>query len=244
MISLSNRALTVGSLFSGIGGLDLGLEWAGMETSWFCEIEPFAQEVLKRHWPGKTIISDIRDINEEATAEGLISPVDIIAGGFPCQPFSAASHGVRVAVDLWPEMLRLCNAFRPTYIIAENVAEAPIRKALADIAAIGYRGEAFPLSAGDAGADHQRSRWWLCAYSNNESQFYQPFYAKVAQLPKVCRGVWGRANYARAVRVSDGLPNRMDRIKALGNAVVPQVAYLVGRAVMAHAAESTKPRYR
>src|SRR6266508_3311642 len=114
--------LTVGSLFSGIGGFDLGLERAGMRVIWQSEIDPYASAVLRKHWPGVPNLGDIRSIQPLYLAGGGCP--DVICGGFPCQPFSHA--GKRSGKDddryLWPEMRRLINGFRSAWVIGENVA--------------------------------------------------------------------------------------------------------------------------
>jgi DNA (cytosine-5)-methyltransferase 1 len=215
-------------LFSGIGGFSMGLERAGMETVAFCEIEEYPRKVLKKHWPDVPIYEDVRKLSWSKLA---ITP-DVICGGFPCQPFSTATHGIKIAENMWPYMLRVIKEIRPRIVIVENVQENPIRKAEDDVKKIGYRTTVKCIGAYEAGADHQRNRWWLCAYPYNKSQFSSALNAKVAELPKLCEGVWGSENYARTIRVPNGLPNRMDRLKGLGNAVVPQIPEIIGRAIM------------
>ena len=219
--------MNVLDLFSGIGGFSLGLERAGMRTVAFCEIEPYPRAVLRKHWPAVPIFEDIRELPAEDFAG-----VDVVSGGFPCQAFSTASHGRRIAEDLWPGMQRVISIIRPTFVIAENVNESAIKWAANDSEKLGYRTVVRRIGAHDCGADHKRNRWWLCAYPHNQSELPRLIDAEVAQLSAVCRGLWGPANYARATRVSDGVPNRTHRIKALGNAVVPQVVEMIGRAIM------------
>jgi len=214
-------------LFSGIGGFSLGLERAGMRTVAFCENHPFARRVLLKHWPEIPIYDDVRNLSPDGIA------VDVICGGFPCQPFSNASHGRRVAVDLWPDMLRVIKEFEPRIVIAENVQEAAIANAARDLKGLGYKTDHRCISGANAGADHQRNRWWLVAHPYDESKFRSALDAEVAELQALCRSVWGSANYARAIRVSDGVPNRMDRLGRLGNAVIPMIPNAIGRAIMA-----------
>jgi len=166
------NTLTVGSLFSGIGGLDLGLEWAGFETKWFCEIEPFPQQVLKRHWQEVPIYEDVRTI----TTENAV-PVDVIAGGFPCQDISWAGAGRGIDYDLseqegtrsglWWEMWRVIRDLRPRYVIAENVSALAHRGldiVLGSLAEIGYDAEWQIVSAASVGAPHIRERFFIVAY--------------------------------------------------------------------------------
>lgn len=167
--------MTAGSLFSGIGGLDLGLEWAGMTPAWFCEIEPYPQQVLTRRWPGVPIINDIRDVTAES-----VQRVDVIAGGFPCQDISYAGKGRGIDYDLalgegtrsglWWEMWRVIRDLGPRYVIAENVAALAGRGldiVLGSLAEIGYDAEWTTVSAASVGAPHIRERVFIVAYPNN-----------------------------------------------------------------------------
>ena len=225
--------LQVLDLFSGIGGFSLGLErTGGFKTVAFCEIELFAQRVLRKHWPEVPIYDDVRNLTADGLRRDGIA-VDVICGGFPCQPFSTASRGRRVAVDLWPEMFRIVGSALPRAVIAENVQEAAIANAARNLESIGYATHYRRISADDAGADHQRDRWWLIAHAHDQGEFCRALNAEVAELSAFCRGLWGPRNYARAIRVPDGLPGRMDRLRAIGNAVMPQIPEMIGRAIMA-----------
>jgi len=156
--------LTVGSLFSGIGGLDLGLEWAGLNVVWQCERDAKARVVLARHWPGLPIYDDV------TTLRGAdVAPVDALAGGFPCQDVSGAGKGAGLAgarSGLWREFRRLVAEIRPTYVIIENVASGKRRWlpfVRRDLRMLGYRTRAFALSAADVGAPHLRRRVFVLA---------------------------------------------------------------------------------
>src|SRR5215831_9611163 len=111
--------LTVGSLFSGIGGFDLGLERAGLRTAWFCESDPYCRRVLAKHWPGVPIHPDVRGLR------GVdVEPVDILCGGFPCTDLSVAGRGAGLTSErsgLWFEFGRLIRELRPRYVVVENV---------------------------------------------------------------------------------------------------------------------------
>lgn len=216
-------------LFSGIGGFSLGLERAGMETVAFVEQDKRAQAVLRKHWGNVPIFNDIKTFDREC-----VGSVDLICGGFPCQPFSTASRGRKTAENLWPEMARVVWQFMPRWVIAENVLPEPIEQAEKDLKTLGYKCESRNISAFDCGADHKRDRWWLIAHTNHKGKFSSAIDAEVAKLPKLCEGVWGAENYARAIRVSNGVPNRSHRLKQLGNAVVPQIPEAIGRAIMQH----------
>ncbi len=150
-------------LFSGIGGFSLGLERAGMETVAFVEIEPFCQKVLAKHWPGVPIHKDIRELKGDA-----IGPVDLICGGYPCQPFSTAGKRGGASDDrhLWPEYLRLIQELRPSWVIGENVAghiSMGLDQVLADLEGEGYTWEAFVIPACAVDAPHRRDRVWIIA---------------------------------------------------------------------------------
>lgn len=216
-------------LFSGIGGFSLGLERAGMRTIAFCEIEEYPRRVLRKHWPDVPIFEDVRELRREDLPERP----DVIAGGYPCQPFSRAARGRNNAPDLWPVMRSVVYDIRPKWVIAENVEEITIERAARDLQVFGYQPWKRRIGADDCGADHSRSRWWLCAYADGDRKFHSAIDAEVAKLPEVCSGVWGWPNYAAALRVPHGIPCRMDRLRALGNAVVPQIPEMIGRAIMA-----------
>ncbi len=216
-------------LFSGIGGFSLGLERAGMETVAFCEKDEFCQKVLRRHWPRTFLFEDIKELNPVVWT----GKYELICGGFPCQPFSSAARGRNNAEDLWPAMADVIKRINPKYVILENVAKHPIERAETYLKRLNYETWTKRISASDCGADHQRSRWWLCAYPNDKSELSLSLDAEVAKLPELCKGVWSQAAYARSIRVSNGIPNRVDRLRALGNAVVPQIPEIIGRAIMA-----------
>lgn len=218
--------LRVLSLFAGIGGFDLGLErTGGFETVAFCEIEPFQRAVLRKHWPLVVQFDDIRSL-------GRVD-CDVICGGFPCQKFSTASRGRRVAADLWPEMARVIALNNPTYAIAENVSEHAIQAAANDMRALGYTVTIRNISGHDCGAPHGRSRWWAIAHPHEESEFQRTLDAEVAKLSELCAGLWTGETYARAIRVSDGSAHRVHRVEALGNAVLPQIPQVIGHAILA-----------
>ena len=156
--------LTVGSLFSGIGGLDLGLERAGMKVIWQSEIDPYACKVLKKHWPEVVNHGDIKQIDWRA-----VEPVDVICGGYPCQPFSTA--GKRKGTDdprhLWPWVRTAISELRPRYAILENVRghlSLGGLQVIGELAEIGYDAEWRVVSAAGVGAPHRRDRIIIVAY--------------------------------------------------------------------------------
>lgn len=161
-------------VFSGIGGFSFGLERAGMKTIAFCEIDPFRQAVLRKHWPHVPIFSDIRQLNKQTLKEaGVITDetgIDLICGGWPCQPFSIAGKRRGKADDryLWPEMLRLIRELRPRWVLGENVAHyvnMALDDTLSDLEAEGYEARALVIPACAVGAPHRRDRVWIVAYS-------------------------------------------------------------------------------
>jgi len=164
--------ITIGSLFSGIGGFELGLERAipNSKTIWQCEQNKFAKQVLNKHWPDVPIYDDIKEIKH-----GTIDLVDIICGGFPCQDISQAGKGKGIAngerSGLWFEMLRIINMVRPRIAIAENVTAITQKGrgmdiVLSSLAQIGYDVEWIDVRASDEGAPHQRERIFFVAYPN------------------------------------------------------------------------------
>ncbi len=239
--------LTVGSLFSGIGGLELGLEWAGMQTAWQVELDDYAQRILHRHWPNVPKHRDIR-----ACGRHNLAPVDLICGGFPCQPHSLAgrrggSHDER---DLWPEYRRILRELRPRWVVAENVPGLLSTDAgrffgaiLADLATLGYDAEWSVLSACALGAPHTRERLFLVAHAHRLGSFRWRIGESGAgrnQTSDCCdrplQGAFWTCDPDPLCRVVDGISRRLDkghRLKVLGNAVVPQVAEVIGRWIMA-----------
>ena len=263
--------MTFGSLFSGIGGMDLGLERAGMECKWQVEIDPFCQKVLAKHWPGVKRYGDIRTVTD-------LEPVDLIAGGFPCQDISDAGRKAGIGgarSGLWSEFSRIIGELRPRFVLVENVAALLGRgmaKVLGDLSSLGYDAEWDVISAAAVGADHLRERVWIIAYPNSAG--VQPIYERWRQqcakevgsdaannncprLPGWLQAeqdgqdegiikAWLGSSLDTATpfpglngagspvlgRGEDGIPNRVDRMHAIGNAVVPQIPELIGRRIM------------
>ena len=157
--------MNVGSLFSGIGGFDLGLERAGMRVVWQCEADEFCRRVLARHWPGVPCYPDVAELSGADVA-----PVDVLCGGFPCQDISLAGRGAGIdgaRSGLWGEYARLIRELRPRYVVVENVSALLARgfeRVLGDLAACGYDAEWDCLPASAFGAPHRRDRVWLVAY--------------------------------------------------------------------------------
>jgi DNA (cytosine-5)-methyltransferase 1 len=246
-------------LFSGIGGFSLGLERAGMRTVAFCEIDPFCRKVLAQRFPGRVIYGDIRELTAvrlvaDHTVNGCRSgwawgldtsserqskqplQIDVICGGFPCQDISVAGKGAGIAGErsgLWSEYARIIGEVRPRYVIVENVAALLGRglgRVLGDLAALGFDAEWHCIPASAVGAPHRRDRVWLVAYpSGNRNRL----------APRIFSPGWDFAEHQAwwgtepdVGRVAHGVSARVDRLRALGNAIVPQIAEIIGRAIM------------
>jgi len=227
--SAEEGGVNVLDLFSGIGGFSLGLERAGMRTVAFCEIDPYCRRVLARHWPHVPCYCDIRTLTAERLAADGIA-VDLICGGFPCQPFSSAARGRNLRnVSLWPEMCRIISECRPGWIVCENVVDLDrlaIRQVVADLEGLGYEvAPPLEIPACAVGHDHRRARIWICGHTDRKSQSSRAIHDQVGRLPE-------HHSRAGSMGAADGLSRRMDRLRSLGNAVVPQIPEIIGRAIM------------
>ena len=161
------------SLFSGIGGFDLAAEWMGWTNVFNCEWEDFPRQVLKHHFPNATQHEDIKDLD----ASDYYGRIDILTGGFPCQPYSTAGKRLGTADErhLWPEMLRVIRECSPSYVVGENVrglvswnGGLVFEEVCADLEAEGYAVQPFVLPACGVNAPHRRDRVWFVAYSNDK----------------------------------------------------------------------------
>jgi DNA (cytosine-5)-methyltransferase 1 len=157
----------VGSLFSGIGGMDLGLQRVGMEIAWQVEIDEFCNKVLEKHWPDVKRYGDIKNV--KGTELGT---VNVICGGFPCQPFSNAGkrRGKEDDRYLWPEMLRVVSEVRSDWVIGENVGgfiNMGLDNCISDLENQGYEVQAFIIPACAVNAPHRRDRVWIVANSTS-----------------------------------------------------------------------------
>lgn len=303
--------MNVGSLFSGIGGFELGFERAGMRVSWQVEQDAYCRAVLAHHFPDAARYEDVREVGIDNLA-----PVDLICGGFPCQDLSSAGRGAGIdgaRSGLWSEFARIVRELRPRYVVVENVPalltgkgkrwdRGPIGRVLGDLAEARYDAEWACLSAREFGAPHLRKRVWIVAYPARDAE------AGAASEPRAERqraraggqrsgaadladtdterqqggagelGPPGRGELedgggaggelpdaegsgreARGAdrlgedqppegpsrpgwwsaepgvgRVADGVPHRVDRLAALGNALVPQIAEWIGRRILEH----------
>lgn len=245
---------TIGSCFSGIGGFELGLEWAGFKTAWQIEIDPFCRQILKKHWPD---VPKYKDINEIKTEE--IKDVGIICGGYPCQPFSFAGKrtGEKDDRHLWPEMFEIIKAKRPNWVICENVTghiSLGLSKVLSDLESISYNYQTFIIPACSVNAAHQRNRIWIVAnIRENSDNIKRTIYKNKNILVQNSRDkikIWGEYNricqssnwspeeYVKTersfCREIHGVSSKLDetRVAALGNAIDPRIAYQIGLAII------------
>jgi len=169
--------LNVLDLFSGIGGFSLGLEaTGGFETKAFCELDKYCKSVLKKHWPDTRQYDDIKELTYDKLRSDGIDTIDIITGGYPCQPFSVAGKqkGTEDKRHLWPEYFRLVKECRPTWVIGENVSghiKLGLDQVIEDLESEGYATRTFSISASSIGANHQRERIWIIANSNSNGFF-------------------------------------------------------------------------
>lgn len=173
--------MRIGSLFGGVGGLELGLEWAGVgHTVWQVEQDAYAKAILAKHWPHARRYDDVRTVGAHNLA-----PVDVLCGGFPCQDLSLAGRGAGLAgarSGLWFEYLRIARELRPRFLVVENVAALLARGAatvFGGLAALGYGAVWTTLRASDVGAPHRRERLFVVAYADGaRSEGNVPFASK------------------------------------------------------------------
>ncbi len=270
-------------LFSGIGGFSLAAHWVGFETAAFCEQDKFCQKVLAKNFPGIPIFDDIKTLK----GDQFNGSIDIVCGGFPCQPYSQAGKRRSSKDDrhLWPAMARVIKEVRPRWVIGENttgIISLELDNILSDLEDLGYSCQTLDIPAGGVGAAHRRQRVWIVAHLNGLREF-QPerLNQKVGRWPdnsteeklsnafgfgqqknekpganekirnrrfsepgirasgakqksnasfasRILRGVYGLSPWVdRGLKIK----NRPNRIKALGNSIVPQVVYPILKAI-------------
>lgn len=288
---MEERRYSIGSLFSGIGGFELGLERGipGSYTRWQVEQEAYCQKILAKHWPEAEIYDDVRGITKNN-----VERVDILCGGFPCQDISIANtngrglHGKKSG--LWWEYHRIINELQPRIAVMENVSAITFRglgAVIGSLSEIGYNAEWCTIRASDFGAPHQRERWFCVAYSNRERS-REAFHGRPSPIDSNWEEIHRRRSSSEEVpisthshrssiqgnripigiqtrytnierdirspsfwreseipqptirRMDDGLSEGLDRatirrnkqrLKALGNAIVPQCSEWIGKKI-------------
>ncbi len=234
--------MNVVSLFAGVGGLDLGFERAGMTTVGQVELDPFCREVLEKHWPGVPRHDDVRTAVD--WWRSVPRPrVDVVAGGFPCTDLAWCGLGAGIEgtrSGLWADMAAFIGAVRPCYVVVENVPALLARgmgRVLGDLSALGLDADWEVVSACSVGAPHTRERVFIVAYpaalgrEAGRGDGPGPSLLEPLRRGDEPGGPW--AAESSPTGVAYGVPRRLDRVGAAGNAVVPQVAQLIGEAVMA-----------
>lgn len=271
MSSVTMRYL---SLFSGIGGFDLGFDRAGLTCAGQVEINEYCQRVLEKHWPDVKRIADVKKVKGNE-----FGAIDIICGGFPCQPHSLAGkrRGAKDERNLWPEYRRLVATIRPTWVVGENVPgirTTILDDVLSDLESLNYAATTISIPACAFDAPHRRERYFILAYADKQrlerrnskiseersnkrasgegSSFlaYTQRECAIGRRDGTERGEWGAKNTGEDCgprdgikdvrwqpepgvgRVADGIPHRVDRLRALGNAVVPMAAEWLGKLII------------
>jgi len=258
--------LRVLDLFSGIGGFSLGLErTGGFETVAFCEIEPFPRKVLAKHWPEVPCYEDVTKLTGDILARDGIA-VDVITGGFPCQDISTAGKqagiGEGTRSGLWSEIVRLIGELSPRFVIVENVANllsGPSEqrggwfgRVLGDLAECGYDAEWENIPAAALGAHHRRERVWIVSYPNSDRLEKKPaktvlfdeaggsrLRGRFSEMDSQAIWVGPRPIGAVPMAMGNGFPEWLGDIKGAGNAVIPQIPELIGRAILASIEEES-----
>lgn len=225
--------LTHGSLFSGIGGFELGAEWSEIDTIWNCKINEFNRTQLKQLYPKTTQYEDIRELYNP-------SPVDIISGGFPCQNISIAASRDRTGIDgdksgMFWQMLRIVREVKPRYVVIENssaLRSKGLDRILVEFASIGYDAEWQTLQGFQFGIPQRRRRIYIIFYPScvgdrmEEGEIF-------ARWNKLVYPTW-RDSESKIYGASDVIPNRVDKHRALGNAVQPLIAHYLFECIKLH----------
>ena len=234
-------------LFSGIGGFALASKWAGLETIGFSETDKYCGKVLKKNFPNVENFGDIKDIDGRKFKNCFL-----LTGGFPCQPFSLATAGQRKGSKddraLWYQMARIIQESKPLWVLGENVfglVSMGLDQVLDDLESLNYSTEAIIIPSCALDAPHRRDRVWILGRSNDQARkLKRAEDLDDSIIPntfgKRCEKQWEslineQKNFGAKCsdrwktepelsRVVDGLPNRVDRNRGLGNAIVPQVA--------------------
>jgi len=268
--------MTHASLFSGIGGFDLEAQWNNIQNIFQVEIDEFCQKVLKKNFPKVIRYNDIRNFN----GTQYYGKINILSGGFPCQPFSVAGkrEGTKDERYLWEEMRRVISEIKPQWVVIENVYGLlsiqngmVFEQVLAQMEIEGYETQTFIVPACGKNAPHRRERIWIVAYNDKfRSNLRQHKRQRIQWTDKTRNETdtsykytpntngerFERSEYVRQSKrftqsfetnwyevatqfcgMDDGIPHRVDRLKSLGNAIVPQIAYEIFRNIKAVSSE-------
>jgi len=234
--------MTFLDLCAGIGGFSLGLEWAGMICKGQVEIDEFCNRILAKHWPDVPRWGDIKTLDP-----ACLPAVDLIAGGYPCQPFSYAGHRKGADDDrhLWPFIRKILAHLGPAWCLFENVVghtTLGLDQVLSDLESEGYAAWPLVIPACAVDADHRRNRVWILAYldgkriqGGREEQILGKSCLPIGQVGKPFQEAERRFHtyQSRLCRSLHGVPHGVDRIISLGNAVVPQLVQEIGIAIIA-----------
>lgn len=234
-----------GHLFNGIGGFALAAHWMGWQNIWHSETDEYCNKIMARHFPESKQYGDIKQIDFTK-----IPAIELITGGFPCQPYSQAGkrRGKQDERHLWPEMLAAIRTLKPRWVVGENVYGIVnwsdglvFEQVQADLEDEGYSVQAYILPAVSVNAPHRRDRTWFVAYSKKErvqrhrangQQEPQSYAAQKIPLRDSPAESWENWPTEPAILgMDDGVSNRVERITALGNAIFPQVALQIFRAI-------------
>jgi len=242
--------LRVLDIFSGVGGFSLGLKEAGdFETVAFCEIDPFCRRVLAKQWPEVPIYHDVQELTRRILRTDGVRAIDVIVGGFPCQDISAAGSGAGIDgkhSGLWTHYARLIKEIGPTFVIIENSPCLRCRglgEILNNLWTFGYDAEWHVIPASAVGAWHKRERIWVIAYPQGYrrgSWGARGLVDCAPRLPDEACGNNGQSNGKAEwtaepplLGAHDDVPYRLDRVRVLGNALVPAIPKHIGRAILA-----------
>ncbi len=249
------------SLFSGIGGFDLAGEMAGINPILQVELDDYPFSILEKRWPNVQKIRDVRNVENEIGTHKFDNGNLVITGGFPCQPFSIAGkrRGTEDNRFLWNEMLSVITRFRPAWVIGENVTgiiSMALDEILFGMENNGYSVRVFVFPACSVGAPHKRERIFVVGHANRGGEHGPTVNDETSMLPGVYpdaaikrlegferEGLYGEGNGFTDIygggweiepgicRMADGVSHRMDRLKCLGNAVVPQQVYPILKSI-------------
>lgn len=226
-------------LCSGIGGFALGFQWAELSKPvLFCDIEPFCRKVLNKHWPDVPIAEDVKELANDPTR--YVPDCDIITAGYPCQSFSIAGdrRGEEDHRHIWPEILSIVQSKRPTWAVFENTRghiSLGLDTVLSDLGGSQYAARTFVIPACATDAPHYRFRLFIVARdmanfdSSGCKEQWRPKPTQEKTEATERRNRW--PTEPRILRVVHGIPNRVDRIAGLGNAIVPQIAQRIGETI-------------